>query len=264
MDGTARTSVRERLAVSAASAAVFIALYVWAVTTTAGQEFDGSTLALGAELREQWSEPTLARAADLAPWLIIVPTGLLLAVHALRGRWRQALIAGALPVVAYVVATALHDAVLPRPYLGDFGYEINTLPSERLAVAVACCCVLVWLAPRFVPRGVLVPVLAVTAAAVGALEVAAFSSRFADVVACAPLVGILAAWWLPFGAPRSRAFVAIGASIAALSGAVGALLMVGWAGAGYHPGAMTPGLIGTGLCVAAGVSALSLALRRQV
>ena len=264
MDSTVLTSVRERLAVSAVSAAVFIALYAWAVTTAAGQEFDGSTLALGADLRERWSEPTLARAADLAPWAIVIPTGLLLAVHALRGRWKQALIAGALPVVAYVIATALHDFLLPRPYLGDFGYDINTLPSERLAVAVACCCVLVWLSPRLVPRAVLVPVLAVAAGAVGALEVAAFSSRFADVVACAPLVGILAAWWLPFGAPRSRALVAIGASVAAIVGAVGVLLMIGWAGAGYHPGAMTPGLIGTGLCVAAGVTALSLALRRQV
>ena len=263
MDTTATTSRWARLSFSLASVAVFILIYVWAVTTTHGQEFDGSTLALGSQWREQWGEQSLARTADLAPWVLVVPAALLLAVTALRGRWKIALIAAALPVAIYAIATLLHDYVLPRPYLGDFGYEINTLPSERLAVAVACCAVMTWLAPRFAARAVLVPILALAAGAVGALEVAAFSSRFADVVACAPLVGVLAAWWLPTGAPRSRVLTIAWAVLAAALGTVGAVLMVQWAGADYDPAAMMPGLIGTALCVAAGGTALSAFLRRQ-
>lgn len=263
MDTTARTPILLRLGISLASTGLFVAIYVWAVTTAAGQQFDASTLALGAQLREQWGEPQLARIADLAPWLLVVPAGVVLAIHALSGHWKRAVVAAALPVIIYGLATVLHDVVLPRPFLGDFGYDTNTLPSERLAVAIACCCVLVWLAPRWLPRPVLIPVLAVAAGIVGALEVAAFSSRFADVIACAALVGILAAWWFPSGERPGRASLVFSASTAVALGALGAVLMVRWGGADYHPDAMTPGLVGTACCVAAGVLALSLVLRRQ-
>lgn len=258
-----QTPLIHRLGMSAASLLVAASIYVWAVLTATGQAVDASSLALGASLRAEWGEPELARAADIAPWVIILPTAVALAICALRGRWGLAFTTAALPVVTYAVATLLHDYLLPRPFLGDFGYDINTLPSERLAVAIACCAVLLWLVPKRVPLAVSVVLLASTAGIVGVLEVAAFSSRFADVVVCAPLVAALAAWWLPSGAARSTRgrWVGVIATVA-LAGA-SATLMTLWWRSDYDPAAMPLGLLATGLGVGAGVIGLSLLLRRQ-
>ncbi|WP_159448831.1 hypothetical protein [Demequina sp. NBRC 110053] len=246
-----------------AFAGAFVGAYWWFVRTEAGQEFDHSSLAVGIDLRETIGQDQLSAAARLGPWIAVVPASALILATLLRRRWRRAMWAAGLPVATYLLATALHDVILSRPYLGEYGYGINTVPSEHLAVAIASLAVIWSLLPQGVWRGVLLPFMVAYAGLLAALEVTSFAALFADVLCAVLLAGALAASWSLEPRPLGRTAAWVHGVLGVASGAVGAWLLLGWAGSAYESEQQAMACLGLGLTVASGTTAVLLTLPRR-
>ena len=129
-------------------AAAFLAVYQWAVRTADGQSADIDLLVTLQDLN-----PALGPAATaLRPGLVLA--GALgcsvLGVLALtRRRWRS-LCAAVTVVVASVGGTwALKEIVLDRPYLGAYGYTVNTFPSGHVSATLALVAAAALLSPAW-------------------------------------------------------------------------------------------------------------------
>lgn len=189
------------LAVSAASAGLFAALFAVAVLTEPGQRADVAGLALLTA-----PEPILAGAARLVRALLpVVAAGVLVAVLvvAVRRAGGRALVVGGLPLVVLGLATVLRDVVLPRPFLGAHGYLHNTFPSAHTATLAASCVAVVLLLGRR-PDGWATAVLATSVLLAAWANVATQAHRPSDVVGALLLVGVVAPWAVLASRPGSR------------------------------------------------------------
>lgn len=245
-----------RIAVSFLFVLAFGALYWYFVTTEAGQRADAATL--GAT---EWYRVKLGgleyHLRRLAPLVAVAAAGAALVYAGIRRRWHDLLWAAALPVVGYGLAGVLRNYVLARPELGDFAYPVNTLPTGRVVATVACLVVAVWLAPPSWWRSPLIVGSALLAAVVGTAQVATFAHRYADVIASALLVGVLAPLW-PI-ARRPVSLVAIIAWVVAGSAAtgVGTWFVIRWDAEGYPPATQVAACLGIAMAMA-GSAALAL------
>lgn len=249
-------SLRVRVALAGAFAAAFAAYYWYFVRTEAGQRADASTLGATAWYRDLLggAEGDLRR---FLPLIAVALAAVALVWALVNRRWRDAAWAAALPIAGYGLAGVLRNYVLSRPYLGDFDYLNNTLPTGRVVATVACLVVAIWLAPPRWWASPMVIVGALLGGAVGTLQVVTFAHRFADVVASALLVGVLASLWpmarrsAPLLSIIAWAVVGIGAC------AVGTWLVIRWDAAEYDPSTQVPACLGIAAAMT-GSSALAL------
>ena len=134
--------------VGVALAAAFLALYLWAVRTEDGQSADIDLL-----VTLQSLNPALGPAATvLRPGLVVGGALACVALGVLalaRRRWRS-LCAGVLVVALSVGGTwTLKELVLERPYLGDYGYTVNTFPSGHVSATLALVVAVALLSPAW-------------------------------------------------------------------------------------------------------------------
>jgi hypothetical protein len=130
------------------------------------------------------------------------------------------------------IAHALR-AELPRPYLGEFAYKYNTLPSGHAASAAAIVVALLVLLPRGLASRTMnfVAILVITAAALA--SVLSFAHRPSDVLASVFIVGCLGSLLRLFrdaASPpllSSSSLWAVGATVAAALLYMGLLASVG-------------------------------------
>ena len=177
--------------VAALLAAAFLALYLWAVRSEGGQRVDIHLLVVLQDLN-----PALGPAATaLRPGLVVA--GALgcaaLGVLALsRRRWRS--LGAALTVVVLSVAGTgvLKEVVLDRPYLGDFGYTVNTFPSGHVSATLALVAAAALLSPGWRTRSarrLFLLTLAAVAVAACLASVLEHVHRPSDVLGSVLLVG---------------------------------------------------------------------------
>jgi len=195
---------RVRVALPALASVIALSLtYVIFVRTAAGQAIDASAFG-GGEIIRDWL--TL-----LLPWLrtgivlVLATIALAAGVIGLRhDRGRELTVALVLVLLSVALARMLRN-ILGRPYLGDYAYSINTLPSTHAAAAASLVVAIVTIWPRR-QRGIRPTLIAagiVTAA--GYASVLSFAHRPSDVVAAILLVGALAALLLPLTQSRYNA-----------------------------------------------------------
>ncbi|WP_217995609.1 phosphatase PAP2 family protein [Sanguibacter suarezii] len=135
-------------AVGAVLAAAFLALYLWAVRSEDGQSADIDLL-----VTLQSLNPALGPAATvLRPGLVVGGALACVALGVLalaRRRWRS-LCAAVLVVALSVGGTwALKELVLERPYLGAYGYTVNTFPSGHVSATLALVAAAALLSPAW-------------------------------------------------------------------------------------------------------------------
>lgn len=139
---------RVALALSALLAATFVVVYLWAVRSEGGQRADISLLVDLQELN-----PALGPAATaLRPGLIVAGALACAALGVLavvRRRWRSLGAAVTVVVVSVGSTWALKNLVLDRPFLGDFGYTVNTFPSGHVSGALALVVAAALLSPAW-------------------------------------------------------------------------------------------------------------------
>ncbi|MFN3867359.1 MAG: phosphatase PAP2 family protein, partial [Demequina sp.] len=218
----------------AALCAAFAVVYWLHVTLEDGQRMDAASLGATALVRDQRGELTDAARRGI-PLAAAAAAAVTVLIAFVRGRRRDAVVAALLPVVAYALAAVLRDLVLPRPYLGEYAYLENTLPSGHVVVTVSCLVVIAWLLPAAIPGSVVVLIAALVTGAAGLTQVAAFAHRFADVVAGALLVGVLAAAWPMRRRQWHVAVLAGWIVVGAVAIVAGTWLLHRWDAAGYPP-----------------------------
>lgn len=197
-------------AVGAVLAAAFLALDLWAVRTEDGQSADIDLL-----VTLQSLNPALGPAATvLRPGLVVGGALACVALGVLalaRRRWRS-LCAAVLVVALSVGGTwALKELVLERPYLGDYGYTVNTFPSGHVSATLALVAAAALLSPAWrTPASRWLFRLALLAVAVAACVSSLLEHvhRPSDVVGSVLLVGSVTALVVaavrPPPAPRPR------------------------------------------------------------
>lgn len=174
-----------------ACAGSFVALYLWAVRTEPGQEWDITLFA-----RLQMLGETAETLASLLRWLLPALLAVLYALLALT-RLRQRRFAAVIGTVLLGVlsigsARVLRLNVLGRPDLGDYGYFYNTYPSGHVAATTALAAAVLILAGRrwrLRVAAAVVPLVAVACLA----SVIGHAHRPSDVLGAVLLVGAIAA-----------------------------------------------------------------------
>jgi hypothetical protein len=182
---------RARMAVlSVGLAACFVALYVIAILTTAGQQWDAMSMGAFPQLRsETWLTTFAAR--DWVPFGLIAVAAVAGVEAMLRGRWEAVAASGAFVSLTALASFGFKNGVLPRPYLGDFAYAYNTFPSGHSAISLAVVVTVVWFGPRWLHP----MVVGFLGAVVGFVAIASwlsFAHRGGDIVGGALLAGALA------------------------------------------------------------------------
>lgn len=124
------------LSLAALLAAAFVILYRWAIRSEGGQRADISLL-----VDLQVLNTALGPAATvLRPGLVVagaLACAALGVLAVLRGRWRTVGAAVTVVVLSVGGTWGLKNVVLDRPFLGDFGYTVNTFPSGHVSAALA-------------------------------------------------------------------------------------------------------------------------------
>lgn len=115
----------------------FIALYLFFITSHAGQSVDQLAYN-GAQFGRRSVTPFAARLLDSVPAVSVV-LGLIgtVAISVMRRNWRTLIVAIGVAVAAVLSAQLLKYGVLPRPDLGVPGYAGNSFPSGHTTVAAA-------------------------------------------------------------------------------------------------------------------------------
>ena len=136
------------LGLSVLLVAALAGLYLWAVRSESGQRTDISLL-----VDLQVLNPTLGPVATiLRPGLIVagaLACGALGVVAAIGHRWRSLSAAVTVVVLSVSCTWALKNIVLDRPFLGEFGYTVNTFPSGHVSAALALVVAAALLAPAW-------------------------------------------------------------------------------------------------------------------
>ena len=176
---------------SALLAAAFLALYRWAVLSEGGQRADIHLLVALQDLN-----PALGPTATvLRPGLGVA--GALacatLGALALSGRRWRSLGAAVAVVAASVGGTwALKEVLLERPYLGAYGYTVNTFPSGHVSATLALVAAAALLSPAWrtsTARWLFLLALAAVAVAACLASLLEHVHRPSDVVGSVLLVG---------------------------------------------------------------------------
>jgi len=184
---------REHVRRAAVLAACFVALYVAAVVTPAGQLADDQLLGLTT------SAGLLTRTvADvLRSGLVVLAAGVAVSVGVIavaRGRWWSAIACAATTLLSTALSIVLRDVVLLRPvHDPDYGYLYNTYPSTHVTVTAALAIAIVVLWPYRTAHGrVVVRETALAAVVVACVvNVLTFAHRPADVLGSLLLVGFV-------------------------------------------------------------------------
>jgi hypothetical protein len=184
-------SPRARMAVlSVGLAACFVALYVIAILTTAGQQWDAMSMGAFPQLRsETWL--TIFAARDWLPFGLIAIAAIAGVEAMLRGRWEAVAASGTLVSLTALASFGFKNGVLPRPYLGDFAYNYNTFPSGHSAISLAVIVTVVWFGPRWL-HPMVVGLLGAVGGFVAIASWLSFAHRGSDIVGGALLAGALA------------------------------------------------------------------------
>lgn len=176
---------------AAVLAAAVLVVYGWAVRSEAGQRADIHLLVVLQDLN-----PALGPAATvLRPGLVVAGAlvcGALGVLALTRRRWRS--LGAAVTVVALSVGGtwALKEVVLDRPYLGEFGYTVNTFPSGHVSATLALVAAAALLSPAWrTPTARRAYLLSLTAVALAAClsSLLEHVHRPSDVVGSVLLVG---------------------------------------------------------------------------
>ena len=130
----------------------FVALYWWAVRTSAGQRQDILVFA-DAQALNQALAPVAGALRPGLPTAIGLLVLVLGAISAYRRHWRPLAAAAVIVLVSVVLSETLKEDVLERPYLGDLGYTVNSFPSGHVTAATALVVATLLLWPPALPRG---------------------------------------------------------------------------------------------------------------
>jgi hypothetical protein len=133
-------------------AAVFAAVYVFAVLTRTGQTLDERAFD-GARLGQRSLAPVTHSLLDSLPVVAIaVALVIALILSTIRRNWVAFFVAIAAALFANLATQFLKDIALDRPDLGVHGYALNSLPSGHTTLA-ASAALLVFLvsSPRMRP-----------------------------------------------------------------------------------------------------------------
>lgn len=184
-------------------ALAFALLFVTAILSREGQQWDAASLQALPELRgEEWM--AVYRTRD---WLAALLVAVAIAAEiegTVRRRWTAVLAAASLMVMTAAASHVLKRDVLPRPALGEFGYALQTFPSGHAAISLAAVVAVVWLGPRWL-RPAVTAALGVIAAGVALMSVLSLAHRGSDVLGGTLLTAALAsAISVISGVPRGR------------------------------------------------------------
>lgn len=247
-DPVERRTIRRWTVLIAASVVVFIAVYLIAVWTVAGQTVENAALR-GADR----ANSTAGLEADTALGHItvvslLIGTVVICAIGLVRRQPVLAFAAGAIIVGGQIVTQSLKRFVLPRPELVEVtaAYSHNSLPSGHTTIAMTVLFATMLVVPyRF--RGVAMFVVLTWAVGIGAYTIVAKWHRVSDTLAAdAIALGVASAVCLvltrtgylkvlPAGPTNSAAgrryplrgiFVAILTALCAGTAAVAAILII--------------------------------------
>lgn len=187
---------------AAAFGVAYVALYVGAVLTPLGQSIDAGSLSVLGPLRgEAWLAVYDGRDLILAALLGTAAVAALSV--AFERNWKAPLMSAILIGVVAAVATS-GKAFLPRPYHGDFAYAVNTYPSGHAALCLAAAVAIIWCAPRWFSR-IVVVVLGALVLFVALASVLSFAHRVSDSLGGILLTGAVSCVLVAIGRPEPRA-----------------------------------------------------------
>lgn len=185
MSETARRA-RNLAILSGAFSVGLVALYLAAVWTPVGQLIDAGTLGvLGWFRSDAWLAFYDGR--DIVLYSVLVGALVAALTVMLERRWKPVVYSGLLVAIVAAASVVLKD-LLHRPYLGDFAYAENTLPSGHTAVTLAASIAIIWCGPRWFSP-VLVVLLGALVSFVALGSVLSSAHRASDSLAGALLTG---------------------------------------------------------------------------
>lgn len=232
--------------------AASLAVYLLLIRTETGQHFDASTFGAVIWVREAigpWSEILRDALTVVAGGILL----LLLIIALVKQRLQDATAAAAVAALSLIVSTVL-KSVIDRPFLGEFGYLVNTFPSSRAAATVGALIGVYWLLRGRFRQPVLLLLLALGASA-GLFQVVSYAHRLSDALGGALLAGLIAALFVGRGGGLSVAWRWVLWSLTVVMAVVGALCLSTWEGSGYETSQQVTGTVGILLAVAACVMA---------
>ncbi|NHC46632.1 phosphatase PAP2 family protein [Motilibacter aurantiacus] len=192
------------LGLAVACALAVAATYRVFVGSQTGQLVEAAALG-GTDLGRDRLLPRVTQVLDVVSVAALAVAVLVIAaIGLLRGRWRSALVAGALVAGANVTTQLLKKEWLTRPDFGGSGYPENTLPSGHTTVAASVAAAAVLVAPRRL-RPLVALVGCAYAVVTGVATLAANWHRPSDAIAAYPVVlgwgALLAAVVVAFSPP---------------------------------------------------------------
>jgi membrane-associated phospholipid phosphatase len=248
-------TVRALLVASLFLAAV-VGVYVFFVRTALGQQLDASSFGAITVIRSPLgSLPNHIRVILLGICGALVV--ILIVIALAQRRIRDVAVAVAICVVTIALSLALKDVLLSRPYLGNFGYDYNTFPSDHEAISTAALNASYLLLPGRSRRPIALVLLIILGAASGLFQVAAYAHRPSDVMAGALLAGGVSALFLGrgsgIGLRRSWRWGLW--SVSAAAAILAAVFFVIWQDSGYTAGQQGTGTLAVALAALATVMA---------
>jgi hypothetical protein len=171
-----------------ASAVVFVyATFVW---TQLGQQLDASGFVVAGIVGSSPFGMAIGHARTAAVVALAVAAAIAAVPAVIQRRFHTLTTALLLVVASAAIARALRSE-LPRPYLGDFAYRYNTLPSGHAASAAALVVALLVLLPQGLASRMVNSVAVLVIAGAGMASVTSFAHRPSDVLAAILIVGCL-------------------------------------------------------------------------
>src|SRR5690554_1225108 len=240
-----------------------VAVFVFFIGTEVGQRLDASSFGAVVWLRAEigvWAE-WLRDILTVVAGVILVA---LLLVALVRQRLRDATAAGAVAALSLIVSTLLKEFI-ERPFLGEYGYLVNTFPSSRAAVTVGALIGSYWLLRGALRRPLVLLPLLILGAATGLFQVVSYAHRPSDVLGGALLAGMLAALFIGRGGALHPAWRWALWAFAVATGVLGGFCLSAWEASGYSTPQQPIGTLGILLASAACVTAaLAVAAERAV
>jgi len=236
--------------------AASIAVYLSLIRSETGQRFDASTF--GAVV---WVRDSIGPWSELLRDVITVVAGVILLVFLtvalVKQRLSDATSAAAVAALSLAVCTVLKN-IIDRPFLGEYGYLVNTFPSSRAAVTVGALIGAYWLLPaRFKHPALLLPLVVIGAGA-GLFQVVSYAHRLSDSLGGALIAGLLAALFVGRGGGLSVAWRWVLWSLVVVLAVLAIGCLVSWEASGYATGQQMVGTLGillaSGACVTAALA----------
>lgn len=168
----------------------FVILYVTAILTPQGQQWDAVSLGAFPWLRSDgWL--SLYEAREWLPFVLLGIAAVAGIESVIHRQWIAMVTVGCLLLPTALASSTFKGGLLPRPDLGDFAYNYQTFPSGHTAMSLAAVVAIIWFGPRWLNPALIV-VLGMIVWFVAAASLLSYAHRASDIIGGALLVGAFA------------------------------------------------------------------------